>query len=197
MQPEMEQKTIQSAGWDSIPPHSCDSAISGRKNAQSCRKGAFAKKMQRWKQHLHTEWVDTFGAGKCEQVTHNVCWEGHHFPCGHSLKHTVTQQKQKIDECSYHVIVKNSPNIRLDVEQDKLGAIFWKQPLETNKTFWERELMSTALSPSFLIASDVCVCIVRRGHERDSGNRLWLLETMAYAPVLEIGYQLQLGCPES
>lgn len=51
---------------------------------------------------------------------------------------------------------KNSPNIRLELEQDKFGAIFWKQPLETNKTFSERELMSTALFPSLFIPSDEC-----------------------------------------
>lgn len=46
--------------------------------------------------------------------------------------------------------------IRLQLEQDKFEAIFWKQPRETNKTFSERELMSTALSLSLFIPSDAC-----------------------------------------
>lgn len=53
----------------------------------------------------------------------------------------------------------------LELEQDKFEAIFWNRPLETNKTFSERELMSTALSPLILHPSR-CVCTVRTVVER-------------------------------
>lgn len=87
-------------------------------------------------------------------------------------------------------MVKNPPHIRLELEQDKFRVIFWKQPLETNKTFSERELMSTALSPSLFIPSDVCA--LSKWEVRESVNRLWLVETMAasrhYVLVLKRGY---------
>lgn len=58
MQPEIEQKTIQSASWDPTLSHSCDSAIFGLKSAEICRKGLSEKRIQRWIQLLLLpEWI--------------------------------------------------------------------------------------------------------------------------------------------
>lgn len=144
MQPEIEQKTIQSASWDSMQPRSRDSAIFRLKSADICRKKLLEKKEQRDGSCTQPESIHLgMDAGKYGRVKHNVCWEGNNFPGGRSLNRVRLKHKHKIDERSHHVMLQNHPppttlhTSGLELEQDKFGAIFWKQPLETNRTLSE------------------------------------------------------------
>lgn len=177
MRPERERKTIQSAGGDPVPPHSCDYDFYFIFWPE---KGRASHERGRWETQCDAAerpaWGDTFGTG-CRSSMGELCFPiGNNFPSGRSLSTRSSSGNPRIDERSRHEEIPLT-HVQLELEQDKSGAIFWKRPLETNKTFSERGLMSAASSSSSFFIPPDARAFVRTAGERYSVNRLWKRNT--------------------